>query len=228
MGSMGKFLAVAGACLLLMGLAPAGGSAQHVPGDAVAIVDGHPVAKADFDRWSEIFARSDSPTGSAPAIPDPPSHSRCIAALRERAGRRGRKAPPRTELRARCRRLDTRIRRNTMVLLVQAIWFEKEAEALGIEVPDAKVEDALRKAKRQSFRNEREYRRFLRISGMTEDDVRFQLRVQELATAITRRVQRGAGKNATRRLEAFGREFQKRWRQQTQCRKGFVVTELCG
>lgn len=226
---MRKFLAVTGACALLVACEPATGSVQQVPGDAVAIVDGEPVTKADHDRWLEIYARSESVGGGAPVIPDPPPYSRCMAALKQRPGRaRGRKAPSRTQLRARCRRLDARLRRNTMALLVQSIWFEKEAAALGIEVPAAKVEDALRKTKRRSFGSEREYKRFLRISGMTEDDVLFQLRLQELATAITRHVQRGAGKDKTKRLEAFGREFQKRWIQQTECRAGFVVAELCG
>lgn len=116
-----------------------------------------------------------------------------------------------------------------MALLVQSVWFEKEAEALGIEVSDAKVKDALRETKRQSFRSDRDYKRFLRYSGMTEDDVLFRLRFEELATAISRHVQRGAGQDeAMRRLEAYGREFQKRWTQQTECRKGFVITQFCG
>lgn len=226
---MRKFLAVTAACLLLAGLGPASGSAEQVPSNAVAVVDGEPVTKADFDHWFEITARVESGPGGAPVIPDPPSYRRCIAALNERAGRtRGRRAAPsKTRLRARCRTLDTRFRERTVATLIQAIWFEREAEALGIEVSDSKIEKELQKAKRESFRSEREYRRFLRDSGMTEDDVRFQLRLQALPEAISRHVTRGAGKDARRRLEAFGREFQKRWRQQTECRKGFVVTAVC-
>lgn len=226
---MRKSLTVTGACLLLMGFAPASGVAQQVPGNAVAIVDGEPVTKAAYDHWWKIYARTGAATGGVPVTPDPPSYNRCIVALKKRAGRaRGRKASSKAQLRARCRRLDTRLRQNTMGMLVQAIWFEKEAAALGIEVPDATIEHALRKTKREAFRNEREYQRFLRASGMTEDDVRFQLRLQELPEAITRHVQRGAGKDKQKRLEAYGREFQKRWKQQTECRKGFVVTTICG
>ncbi len=116
----------------------------------------------------------------------------------------------------------------TMALLVQSAWFEGEAEALGIEVSDAKVERVLRRTKRQAFRSERDYRRFLRATGMTEADVLFRLRIQELTAAITRHVLRGAGRDGGRRLEAFAREFERRWSERTACRAGFVVRPLCG
>lgn len=251
---MRKFLAVTGACVLLVGCGgssrhddrgdseisrvpiamrfaaePAGGSAQHVPSNAVAIVDDVPITNAAYDRWLKITARNEPATDGEPVIPDPPSYTRCIAALKERAGRvRGRKAPSKTQLRARCRTLDRRVRQQTMALLIQSVWFEKEAEALGIEVSDAEVKRALRKTKREAFRGERDYKRFLRDSGMTEDDVLFRLRIQELATAITRHVQRGAGKDKAKRLKEFGREFQKRWTEQTECRAGFVIQSFCG
>jgi hypothetical protein len=203
--------------------------AQHVPNDAVAIVDGEPITKADYDHWFEITARSASATGREPVIPDPPAYARCVAALKERAGRvRGRKAPSESQLRAQCRRRDRTLRQQTMALLIQSIWFEKEAEALGIDVSDAKVEKVLRDTKRQSFPRKGDYERFLRATGMTQDDVLFRLRVNELGTAITRHVQRGAGKDKRKRLEAFGREFQKRWTEQTECRAGFVIRSFCG
>ncbi|MDO8189252.1 hypothetical protein Q5424_23715 [Conexibacter sp. JD483] len=63
---------------------------------------------------------------------------------------------------------------------------------------------------------------------MTEADVLAQLRTQEYAKAITRYVQRGGGKDGRKRLERFGKEFQKRWLARTECRSGFVVRSLCG
>lgn len=234
---MRKLLTVTGACVVLMGCGgiattfaasgPVGGSAQRLPGDAVAIVDGDPVTKAEYDRWFAITVRSEpSATDGAPIVPDPPSYRRCIAALKERAGTR--KAPSDAQLEVKCRTRERRARQQTMALLIQSIWFEKEAEALGVGVSDARVEQLLRKAKRESFRNARDYRRFLRVTGMTEDDVRFRLRVNELGTAISRHVQRGAGKDKAKRLEAFGRQFQKRWVRQTECRAGYVIRSFCG
>lgn len=224
--NMRKSLAVAGACALLVAH-PAASIAQPLPGNAVATVAGEPVTKADFDHWFEITARSMSAPGK-PVIPDPPSYVRCIAALRERAGARGRKAPSTSRLRAQCRARDARVRRQAVALLIQSIWFEREAQALGIEVTDARVRRALRETKRASFRGERNYRRFLKVTGLTNEDVLFRLRIEELGAAISRHVQRGAGKNKAKRLEEYGKEFQKRWRQQTECRKGFVNSQFCG
>jgi foldase protein PrsA len=223
---MRKLLAVTGACLLLAGGAGSA-HAQKVPGDAVAIVDDVSIAKADYAHWFEVNARGESaPDGKPVVIPDPPSYARCIAALRARA--RGRKAPSRSRLRASCRTRERRARQNTMALLIQAVWFEKEAAALGIEVTDARVEQKLRTARRESFPRRGDYERFLRQTGMTEGDVLFRLRVQLLGEAIARHVQRGAGKDKDRRLTAYGRAFQKRWRGQTECRSGFVMREYCG
>src|SRR5690349_13372954 len=119
---MRKLLAVTGACVLLAGGAGAA-RAVEVPGDAVAIVDGETVAKADYEHWFEVNARSASAPGAKPVIPDPPSYAGCIAALRARA--RGRKAPSRSQLRASCRTRERRARQNAVALLIQAVWFEK-------------------------------------------------------------------------------------------------------
>ncbi len=222
---MRKLLAVTGACLLLAGGA---GSvhAQEVPGDAVAIVDGVSIAKADYAHWFEVNARGESAFDGKPVIPDPPSYARCIAALRARA--RGRKVPSRSRLRASCRTRERRTRQNTLSLLIQAVWFEKETAALGIEVTDARVEQKLRKTKRESFPRKGDYERFLRQTGMTEGDVLFRLRIQLLGEAIVAHVQRGAGKDKDRRLTAYGRAFQKRWQGRTECRRGFVIRQFCG
>ena len=222
---MRKMLAVTGACVLL---AAGGGSAraEAVPADAVAIVDGVSITKADYAHWFEVNARNEPPTGGKPVIPDPPLYANCIAALRARA--RGRKVPSRSQLRASCRARERRARQDAVALLIQAVWFEKEAAALGIEVTDARVEQRLRTVKRESFPRRGEYARFLRQTGMTEGDVLFRLRIQLLGEAISRHVRRGAGKDADRRLTAYGKEFQKRWRGQTECRRGFVIRQFCG
>lgn len=222
---MRKFLAVAGACVLL---AAGGGSAraEAVPRDAVAIVDGEPIATADYAHWFEVTARSASAADGKPVIPDPPSYAGCIAALRARA--RGRKVPSVSKLRASCRTRERQVRQNAMALLIQAVWFEKEADALRIEVTDARVAKALRETKRASFPRNGDYERFLRQTGMTEGDVLFRLRIQLLGEAISRHVQRGAGKDKARRLTAYGRAFQKRWQGRTECRRGFVIRQFCG
>jgi len=179
-----------------IGFAACGGDDDgDVPGNAVATVDGDPITKADYDHWFEINARQSSSLGSGdPVIPDPPDYTRCIAALRRQQARaRTRTRPSDRTLRTQCRTLHEQISQQTMALLIQSRWIELEADELDVSVSDAEVERALRETKRQSFPNEQDYERFLRQSGMTERDVLFRLRIQELSTAITEKVQRDAG-----------------------------------
>ncbi|HST41895.1 MAG TPA: peptidyl-prolyl cis-trans isomerase [Conexibacter sp.] len=169
-------------------------SGNEVPSNAVASVDGEAVSKADYDRWAEITAKSASAQGGEAVVPDPPTYARCIAALtRQAEAVRGQRVPAESALRAQCRQLDTQIRSQTMALLIQAIWFDKEAEDLGVSVTDRDVERLLAETKRQSFPRRGDYERFLRQSGMTEEDVLFRLRVNDLGTRISEKIQRSAG-----------------------------------
>ena len=79
-------------------------------------------------------------------------------------------------------------RREAMVFLLQSAWIRQEATRLGIAVSPRRVRRALAREKRRTFDSEREYRRFLRRSGMREADVRFRLRHQLLTVGVTKRV----------------------------------------
>nr|WP_221242927.1 peptidyl-prolyl cis-trans isomerase [Conexibacter arvalis] len=163
---------------------------NDIPSNAVASVDGTPVTKAEYERWVGIMARSNG----APVVPDPPSYARCVAGIQEQARRvRGQRVPSDSAARAQCRQLDEQVRNQVMATLIQAIWFEDEAEELGIRVTDAEVQRRLDEAKRAQFPRRGDYERFLRSSGMTEEDLLFQMRLQELPARITEKIQREAG-----------------------------------
>jgi foldase protein PrsA len=201
------FMALGAFFVLAFGVAACGGDDDDkgVPSNAVATVDGDPITRADYERWLAINARqSASASGGEPVIPDPPSYARCIATLRRQAARaRGQRAPSETQLRSQCRTLDTQLSQQTMALLIQSDWIEREAKELGVEVTDAEIERALRETRRQSFPDDRAYERFLRESGMTEDDIRFRLRIQELSTKITEQIQRSAGEVTDAEITAY-------------------------
>lgn len=179
-------------------------SSNDVPSNAVASVDGDAISKTDYDRWAGITAKSASAQGGTAVVPDPPSYARCVAALQEQARSvRGQRVPSTTALRAQCRQLDTQIRQQTMALLIQAIWFEKEAKDLGVTVTDADVQRVLTQTRRQSFPRRGDYERFLRTSGMTDRDVLFRLRINELGTAISRKIERSAGDVSDAQITAY-------------------------
>lgn len=177
---------------------------NDVPSNAVASVDGSPVTKADYDRWAEITAKSASAQGGTAVIPDPPNYTECVAALtRQARSVRGQRVPSESALRAQCRQLDTQIRQQTLALLIQAIWFDKEAEDLGIDVTDADVRRLLEETKRSSFPRRGDYERFLRQTGMSNEDVLFRLRIQRLGEDISRKVQRDAGSVTEAQVTAY-------------------------
>ncbi len=177
---------------------------NDVPSNAVASVDGSPVTKADYDRWAEITAKSASAQGGTAVIPDPPNYTECVAALtRQARSVRGQRVPSESALRAQCRQLDTQIRQQTLALLIQAIWFDKEAEDLGIDVSDADVRRLLEETKRSSFPRRGDYERFLRQTGMSNEDVLFRLRIQRLGEDISRKVQRDAGSVTEAQVTAY-------------------------
>lgn len=191
------FLALGAFFALAFTIAACGGddsSSNDVPSNAVASVDGDPITKADYDRWAVITAKSASAQGGTAVIPDPPDYTRCVAALTEQARSvRGQRVPAVAQLRAQCRQLDTQIRQQTLQLLIQAIWFEKEARDLGVSVSDADVTRFLAETKRQSFPRRGDYERFLRSSGMDDRDVLFRLRIQRLGERISEAVERRSG-----------------------------------
>ena len=163
---------------------------NDVPSNAVASVDGTPVTKADYEHWVGVLARS----SGADVVPDPPGYEKCVAGIQAAARRvRGQRVPSDAAARAQCRQLDEQVKNRAMAMLIQNIWFEREAKDLGITVTDASIRRQLEETKRQQFPRRGDYERFLKQSGMTEDDVLFQLRLQTLPARISEKIQRSAG-----------------------------------
>jgi SurA N-terminal domain len=78
------------------------------------------------------------------------------------------------------------LRDSTMLYLVHRTWTGQEAAARGIVVKPAQVRRAFERQKREAFPDERDYRRFLRRSGMTEADLLERVRFDMLQRRLTR------------------------------------------
>ncbi|HKG03866.1 MAG TPA: peptidyl-prolyl cis-trans isomerase [Conexibacter sp.] len=185
-------------------LAACGSSdANSVPSNAVANVDGTPITKADYEKWAEITLKG-SAQGAAVAVPDPPTYTKCIATLRRQSRpARGQPAPTDVTLRAQCRQQNEQIVQQTMGTLIQNAWIEKEAKEQGVTVSDADVQRQLAATKRQSFPTDKAYQRFLKQSGMTEADVLERVRIQALATALTRKIQNSSAPVTDAQIQSY-------------------------
>jgi foldase protein PrsA len=177
---------------------------SSIPGNAVASIDGTPITKAEYEKWAEITAKGSAQGGAPVVVPDPPTFTRCIATLRKQSRpARGQPAPTDVTLRAQCRQQSEALVNQTMSTLIQQLWVTKEAEDQGVSVTDAEIDQQLAQTKRQSFSRAGAYERFLKQSGMTEDDVRERIRAQVLATKLTRKIQNSAAPVTDAQIENY-------------------------
>jgi SurA N-terminal domain len=78
------------------------------------------------------------------------------------------------------------LRDSTMLFLLHRAWTRQEAAARGIVVKPAQVRRAFERQRREEFPDERDFRSFLRRSGMTEADLRERLEFDMLQRRLTR------------------------------------------
>jgi hypothetical protein len=212
-------------------LVPASALAQEpvepLPPDAVAVVADKAITRTTFDTWLGVAARAER------AVYDPPEFERCVAA-KLRIGAHPHLHGDRARLRRRCARDYRVVAGHVMQFLIESEWIQAEAALQGIAVSDERVRRELEHQKRVTFESEREYRRFLRKSGMTEEMVLFRVRIDLVQERLTARVARQIEPTrdplvrARRRQRAITRyitEFRARWASLTACAPGYLVRE---
>jgi foldase protein PrsA len=184
-------LALGAFFVLAISLAACGGSSSDnsIAGNAVASVDGTPITKADYVRWATITAKGAAASGGTTVVPDPPDFTNCIAALSKVKPPKGQPKPTEATLKARCKTQNDQLVQQTMGTLIQSVWIDKEAKAQGVSVTDAEIQKQLATTKKQSFPTAKAYDKFLKQSGMTQDDVLTRLRTQLLAQKLTTKIQ---------------------------------------
>lgn len=179
------------------------GTSTSIPANAVANVDGTPITKVDYLKWATITAKG-SAQGGVAVVPDPPTYARCIAALRKQTRvRRGQPKPSEATLRSQCQTQNTAMMQQAMSTLIQERWIEKEADNQDVSVTKGEVERQLATTKRESFPNEAAYQRFLKQTGMTAADVLERIRVQALATKITRKIEDSSGSVSSTQVSSY-------------------------
>lgn len=119
------------------------------------------------------------------------------------------------------------LRRETMEFLIQAAWVALEARKHRLALTRRAVRRTFARQKREAFRNEREYRRFVTRSPLTEGDLLFRVKLDMLQSRISRHVTRSAKSPAAKRraLNRSVREFRRRWRARTVCARGYVIAD---
>jgi parvulin-like peptidyl-prolyl isomerase len=80
------------------------------------------------------------------------------------------------------------VKEGTLTELIEGIWIRGQAEEMGITVTDKQVEEELAQIKKTSFPTPSAYKKFLKESGFTQEDVNDRVELQTLVTAIQEKV----------------------------------------
>jgi foldase protein PrsA len=188
------------------------GCGNDVPPNAVAKVGDSVITKAQFDKWLENAARGQSQGGQA-AVPDPPDYRNCVASLRKQPVPSGGKQPSTESLKKQCKQQYDQLKGEVMQFLIQAQWVQQEADARGVKVSDAEVRKSLEDQKKQAFPNEKAYQRFLKQSGMSEEDILFRVKLDQLQSKLTQKVTENEGKVTKDDIQAYYEKNKKRFSQ---------------
>jgi foldase protein PrsA len=100
-----------------------------------------------------------------------------------------------------------------MQFLIQGEWVQQEAAARGVKIKDSELQKALEDQKKQVFPNDKQYQQFLKTSGMTEQDVLFRVKLNELQQRLTQKVTQDAKNVSDADIQAYYEKNKKRFAQ---------------
>jgi len=167
-------IAVASALLAIappaLAASPPAGS---LPRSAVVRVGDGLIARAVFNHWFDVAAASGTGPRWRKRDYDPPNFPACVAKKRK-AESGGRRATKR-RLKLVCRQEYEGLRDSVLEFLILEAWVAGETAELGLEPTAEALERAFQQAKSDTFPKESDFRAFLRRSGMSEADARFQV-----------------------------------------------------
>jgi foldase protein PrsA len=204
--------AVAG---VVLGLFVLSGCGNDVPTGAVAKVGDSTITQDEFDKWMAIAVKGQSQSGGggSAAVPKPPDYEACVTAKKKTPVPKGQKKPSDEQLKKQCKSEYDTLKREVMQFLIQGEWVQQEAEKRGVKIKNAELQKALEDQKKQVFPNDKQYQQFLKTSGMTEKDVLFRVKLNELQQRLTQKVTEDAKKVSDDDIQAYYAKNKKRFAQ---------------
>ena len=204
---------------ILLALAAAGVTAfafaacgNDVPAGAVAKVGDETITQEDFDKWLKTAAMGQAQGGKA-VVPDPPEFTKCVAAKKKAPAPQGQDKSSDAELKKQCQTEYDTLKREVMQFLIQASWVQQEAEQQDINVSDKQIQKSFEDQKKQAFPTDKAYKEFLASSGMTEDDILFRVKLDQLQQKLTQKVTEDAKKVSDGDVEEYYEKNKKRFAQ---------------
>ncbi len=188
---------------------------DSVPGNAVARVDDSSITTADFDRWFGIAAASNPATAAGKASYDPPNYVKCVANKKKTAPKpaKGQPATTDAQYKTQCKQEYEGLRDQVLQFLILQKWVAGEAADQGIKVSAKEQTAAYEKAKKDTFPKEADFQKFLKQSGMTEADAKFQVAFNTIYVKLREKAIKAAEKVDNKDIAAFYAKNKKRFAQ---------------
>jgi foldase protein PrsA len=188
------------------------GGSDSVPSGSVATVGDEEITQEEFDKWLKT-AVSGQAQGAETVVPDPPEFTKCVAAKKDAPLPKGQKQQSDAALKKQCEQEYDTLKREVMLFLIQAEWVEQEAEEQGVEVSDASVKKSFEDQKKQAFPTDKAYNEFIKTSGMTEEDILFRVKLNELQQKLTQKVTQDATKVTDQDIQEYYDKNKRRFAQ---------------
>ncbi|HEY1355992.1 MAG TPA: peptidyl-prolyl cis-trans isomerase [Solirubrobacterales bacterium] len=87
--------------------------------------------------------------------------------------------------------------------LIDSAWLRSEADEQGLSATQAEVEKQFKKLKKENFKTEAEYKKFLKESGFTQKDVDERVELQMLSEEIQKGITENAPSPSQREIENY-------------------------
>jgi foldase protein PrsA len=182
-------------CAVPLTLSACGGDSS-VPSDAVAKIGPDTITKTAFDHWMKVNAWQGQLGTARAQVPDAPDFTKCIAQTKKTSPKPAKGQPAKTDAfyKAQCQQQYTTLRDMTMQQLISGAWTEGEAADRGVTISDADLKRDFDKARVQSYPTEKAYRNFLKQLGVTQEDLLYRTKIQNLGNLMRAKVLEGTDK----------------------------------
>jgi foldase protein PrsA len=181
------------------------GCGDSVPGNAVASVDGNGITRSEFNHWMSIASATSQGASGTRVSYDPPDFTSCVATKRRTAPKpaKGQPAPTAAQFQTQCKQEYEGLRDQVMQFLILQEWVDGEASDQGVNVSDKEADAAFKKAVKASFPKTADFQKFLKSSGMTAADARFQVRFNTVYDKLRKKAVKNADKVTNKAVADF-------------------------
>jgi foldase protein PrsA len=181
------------------------GCGDSVPGNAVASIDGDAISRTEFNHWMGIASATSQGASGTRVSYDPPDFTACVAAKRKTAPKpaKGQPAPTPAQFQTQCKQEYEGLRDQVMQFLILQKWVSGEASDEGVKVSDKAAEKEFQVQRKRSFPKDADFQKFLKSSGMTIGDARFQVRFNTVYTKLREKAVKGADKVSDKAVADF-------------------------